>query len=1247
MTRGRYACFFHPKEDMNEHELSDPCLECGRSYGYPLEAVPTSIGEFKIEKALGRGFYAATYLATFGSLGAKAVLKVTPQETYRYFGKDFAAESRLHLEVSGGTQHLAGIINTYDLDVEFGDTVIPCHVAYLDYVEGPTLDKFLADSANRTARNLAQITVDLFSLMQELSTKQKYHNDLHDRNIIIQRLNRANYRSGDTIEPSIRAVAIDLGSLAEMSKSVPANQRLGDLLQVVRHILDFRNYLLDSPNNISDMEYRLAIQLDRIGHMLAPDPLVQREPPFNEFARQILEGYGHSSSPWKAPSELRSFSESYNAQTLHPSFVRRLLVDPDGEWLDTISAKGPQVITGIRGCGKTMLLKALQSHSQISHHDENSADTDEAIANIRKDRYVGLYVPTNRLLDTLGSSPTSVHEPYVRLFVAYAWEGLRAARHLGELDAATLPPGYWRHIGRAVAAYVTGVSGLDDTPTELALENELFQILVSLDRGESAFKLGASPAVAFPALAEAVKRTSDVWADATVLFLLDDVSTRNLSESDIGKLLGTLLFAHPHCAFKMTTEVQTMELILKSPGLIETARVGRDYDTFDLSAKVVDKLNDRRGVEFVERILTSRAEFYPRHPALSPRQLLGEDSLKEIALDIATTSDNAPKRKGVYRGIKALTSLCVGDIGDILKIYEAIISHYDEGSPVPIPYDTQSGEFQGYCSKQLYHLNRRKGELKDFALAFAQAAHRLMVKSATAPKEANRGELRQYTQMYVRVTAGDMVWQFEKLRELIDAGVFVLRGGPDVPRTKTRDSNPTQHFILTYRKLYGLSSYIGLSNRDRFELSGKDLIEWLKNPQSGAEILGRNLGLGNDSDGDKLGTVDDLGSSSGDASSPTNGTLHSENATSGQFPMPMFPKARDIERLGHGLRGPVESVPIEAGDGNTEVRLPTIAEITNVETLNDSVATVVTSLGFEERARISSERLFSEIRPKNSLLVRYPEPGYADEIRAEAQKASVNLHEVGYDEVNRDSFELPEGEVIVDVTGLAKPLIFKVVSEALKRDRTLVVAHTSANVYYPLDKDIEPILTSGESNDMFAMLESAREIWTGEKGPYQFVKLLSSDVDQTRRRLLCAAVSPQHERLLSLVDERDYDGLSIVEPKGDTPRARLAKLAADVVTQGRFACWRNSIGSDDLIGMVKLLGNQFDEFYTRDWFDIEFGLTGSKMHAVACATVSVVLKISQCWYVKPAEFDSNRFTKGANQTRFYRISLPSRFSNTS
>ena len=185
---------------------------------------------------------------------------------------------------------------------------------------------------------------------------------------------------------------------------------------------------------------------------------------------------------------------------------------------------------------------------------------------------------------------------------------------------------------------------------------------------------------------------------------------------------------------------------------------------------------------------------------------------------------------------------------------------------------------------------------------------------------------------------------------------------------------------------------------------------------------------------------------------------------------------------------------------------------------------VVTSLGFEDRALMSSTRLFPKINPENIILVRYPVVGHSDRIRALAQGAANSVHEYDHNKLNEESFGLPDGEVMIDVTGLAKSAIFKTVSQALQRNRTAIVAHTPAEAYYPLDEHIEPILALKESDDTFKILERAQEIWTGEKGPYQFIRLLRPDIDQQKRRLLCAAVSPQHERLLSLLEQRDYDG---------------------------------------------------------------------------------------------------------------------------
>ena len=139
-----------------------------------------------------------------------------------------------------------------------------------------------------------------------------------------------------------------------------------------------------------------------------------------------------------------------------------------------------------------------------------------------------------------------------------------------------------------------------------------------------------------------------------------------------------------------------------------------------------------------------------------------------------------------------LAGICVGDIGDVISIYEMILRKA-VGKAIPVDPKIQCESYQEFCSRRLYELNRRKSDLRDFALSFAEASHELLMQSYrdTANQRTKR-RLRQYLKLYVRLTKGDTELQFQQLRELIDAGVFVLDGG--AYRTKTRDSNPIQQF---------------------------------------------------------------------------------------------------------------------------------------------------------------------------------------------------------------------------------------------------------------------------------------------------------------------------------------------------------------------------------------------------------------------------------------------------------------------
>ena len=1228
---GKYCCFCCPSADYAEKLLDDLCPTCDRTYRFPLDDVPSSVDSYRIVKALGRGFYASTYVAERGALDARAVLKISPKSFFEYFpNKDFGAECRQHGEVARGTEHIVGIRDMFSTTVKYRDADIPCHIAELEYIEGKLLADYFDPAESVSAPTVAQIAIDLFRIREELLNKGVNHNDLHAENIIVAELG-TDARRANAIDDSVRAVAIDLGSLSDESLSDPKKERLGDLHWIAQHLDKLVAKLLSDPDNISDLDNRLANALQLIVHSISPSAENQRTPESSDFIAQIEDAYHRSTqhwNPWRTALSLRTFGASYNAQTMQAWHVPQLLVDPDGQWLTAMCSPGPQVITGMRGCGKTMLLRALQFHARASQRGEET--TLQVLDRLRSDSYVGLFVSAQRLLDQLGSNSATVGDPFARLFVAYGLEAVRAVHHLRDIDEASVSNIAYKEIGDAIGECLDLGDVMRSASTAYELEDKLNSLLISLSRGSEEHTLTIHPNIAFPRLDSALRKCSTIWQSAQVLFLLDDVSTRYLGQEAIEELLSALLFQSPTCAFKLTSEAQTIELGLKSPGKLHPARIGRDLGLFDLGAEVYEKIKAQgkgNGKDFVEEILQQRAAHFASHPGAKPSVLLGDVALQSIATEIGKSRSNSPKRKRVYRGITALARVCVGDIGDVISLYEQILRKA-AGQRAPIGQEIQSECFQDFCARRLYDLNRRGGFLKDVAKSFAEASHELLVKSCNETSACgSKKRIRQYSSLYVRVTTGDIERQTERLRELIDAGVFVFAGGSTVPRTKTRDSNPTQQFKLTYRKIYGLVNFIGLAERDRFELSGQDLEEWLAEPSKGKEILLRNLGGNVGADGEEChegGEVEPVGAD------------ESERDPSGSPQITLF-DTEELVPVGKDDEGPSFSQPgdcpfviskrVTFGQGGIEI------------SLDEGIDNIVLGLGFEKRSLESARRVARITGARNATAVSYKEQGRRVEILDAISIVPSDVAMLKYESIIENGMPEVEGTVVIDITGLAKPVIFHAIRNELRRKGSVWVCHTEAEVHYPLDADLEQVLLAEAQRDRHALLEEVSEVLTGEEGPYALDNLLPSDADETRQRVLCAASSAKHERLLSLLDRRDYDRIEIIAPESESSRSRVAQIAADVAASKLANSNVAHIGSNDLEGMLKFVSEKYKRWYICNGFNFELGLTGSKLQAVACSAASAAFKVSQCWYIRPKSFDIDRFTKGVGETRIYKIVL--------
>jgi hypothetical protein len=1189
-------------------------------FGFPLSNPPQEIGSFSIIKPLARGFYAATYVAERKvGLRGKVVLKVTPKSFYEFFNKSFEQECQLHQEVADGTDHLVKIRDMMpQVDVTFGTETLTCCVAQLDYLDGPLLTEYFEDKQKVTAQVAAQIAIDLLRLREELERRHIFHNDLHAGNIIVERLRRERQRA-DAIEPSIRALAIDLGSAAEVSKSDPEKRRVGDLTRIADHMSKLVGSLLRDPDSVSDHDFRLASAIQSIFHVLAAPAGSTRLPAAQELIDQIR--YANAMLPrhnwrWRQPLTLGSFGSYYNALTLEPWHVPALLIDPKGTWLGQISTPGPQVITGMRGCGKTMLLRALQFHARASKvRGENDA---AVIARVTDDRYVGLFVSAQRLLDKVNGTDGIQSDPFARLLLAYALEAVRSIMHLKDIDGHRVAASAHIIIATALQRLVSRLDHLTESIDLDDLDFRINRTLVQHGRNGAGVGLETHASEAFVHMAEAIRSCSEQWAGAQVLYLLDDVSTRYLKGGRIKELLSALLFQNPACAFKITSEVQTMELELKTPGENLPAREGRDYSVFDLGSAVYDEIKGRQGRAFVEEILSHRARHFSAHPTnVRPSQILGDVNLETIAREIAESSSTSRERKKVYRGVTALAHVCVGDIGDVISLYERIIKAAD--GVYPVPAEVQSNCFQDHCSHRLYDLNRRGGLLKDVARSFAEASYELLVKSLREDKKNGRENprLRQYSSIYVRMTTGNTGKQMNQLRELIDAGVFVFTGGR--PRTKTKDSDPILQFKLTFRRIYGLTNFIGLAERDRFELSGAGLEEWLADPSQGKDILLRNLGGGVEEEAESDGAEP---VASFTAAPPKDNQEAKDEA-------PTFFDRLDARQAPTSWPEPaLPDLPLEQ-----DIQ---VEELTEKEIAVLRPASVVLGLGFEDRTLKSTMEVVRILPPTQVFAIRYEEEGKSKEIlRLLEQWTDTDVRLIPYENAIGEGIPIATGPALVDVTGLAKPIIFHAVRRALRESGSVLIAHTRAKQYYPTETDMKSLLRAERNRPKF--FESLSGILTGEEGPYRSVPLLDADADETRRNVLVAFASPKHERLLSLIDSRVIDRLEVIAPDGKTARNRVARQIAEIAATDNASARVTLIDSDDLTKSVDFLLRSFAHWYVGGGFNFEVGLTGSKMEAVAAAAVSAFCKLTQCWYVRPSKFDTDRFTSGAGGTRFFRI----------
>jgi serine/threonine protein kinase len=1012
-----YSCFLHPQH--KGASLDSRCPECNQPYGFPLEAahLPRTINGKRVVEGLNRGFYGAVFKMQHPRTGRFYAVKVIPVQTYAPkeeggYSKSFEREWRLHLDLSSAPV-VARLEDQGENDINFGQCSIPCYWMEMEFVDGSALSQVIK-SGPTSPRQAAQIAWDLLDVIEALQRRGQHHNDFHGGNIIVTRLSRAESRLS-AIDPETGMKVLDLGSAAQETRS--SDERLGDTHWVAKHILELLESYERTNIGADPALLRTCAQLRRVAeHYYGADK--QRRPSPSDMKEMVRAAYYYAQRPFDVPVRLPSISTHYNARTLPPSFAPELLYDPSGRWAGRLQGPGPQLLFGMRGCGKTMLLRSLEWPARLRARKTSGPayETRQEVAQrVSGETFLGVFVSCSALLR--GPRPELIDRPVLRTFLAFAREIVRdveacAFTEIGSVNYSELQ-GFAEVVHRAVPWFA-----VPSNPADVwELSRAIAQALSRAWDGDISNDL--PPLLVFEELCRSTRRLVDIWANKVLLFLLDDVSTRVLPVQNVSELLSQLCIHSPLFGFKVSTENQTLELRTEGG---EVAREGRDFEPFDLGLEVVAHLGGHEGAKFIASILQRRAaitEGAPRNPV---KEILGSQSLETLAGNLRSGLADP-----VYWGLESLAGMCVGDIGDVLQLYETILQRGAE-KPFPISSAIQHKAAIEIAEVKLRALAIREEWLYSHAVAFAQASHRELRRSSS--------RLRQHTRIHVNITEQDAPTLFPLLLKMVDAGVFVFIGGQS--RSKAGGGQSRLQFKLAYRKMLGLPYRMPLSDRDRFEPENpKELRDWIEHPA--AERL-------------RWGKLPEEDRGSDGQTENGRQSLSHEAEQQIMQDIPKSPQPR-------GENG-------ELPEAHTLFSVQTMlaSEISAARvSLEDKH--VIAAFGFEDRSPGSWRNLLAFGCPRRATLVQYPNEGKKKEIEAVLRDRGVSYDitltgSYGHGDLVRQligSCDAAEA-VLIDTTSLTKALIYELVTLALVERGDVWVLHTCADEYFPPGDELRRVV---------------------------------------------------------------------------------------------------------------------------------------------------------------------------------------------
>lgn len=564
-------------------------------------------------------------------------------------------------------------VGLVELRLPEGDSqVFVCFVE--EWIDGLTLESFLqhTEISGTFLRDYARGMSEALNILKTLNLR---HGDLHQGNVMI-----AAPKPGTLDSSRLSVKIIDTGSLEPLDTPVPHEGR-DDHRWFSEHLVSIWNSIRKRRAlPLADRRF-LRETIPLLNSMLEEDRAVALCEPatiasqFNSTWTRCQYAQDEGSVCLNDPFEYIAAEHISSDRLLVSLFAESC------PWLELVSSHDPVLLTGPRGCGKSMVFRRL-SLKALLHKSRDE---------IEGSRLAGFYVSCSAdLRNRLGWLKTEAMAKRFQTEIVHYFnllltrEVIQTLIAIGRREDRESLFGYGTEQEKKIHSYLIdslGATGEEClrlqglAPMEHALEiveralDSCYRLMVG------GMSLERSPEYTFLSdLTRLLRREIGYFHEKRLTFLVDDFSIHRIS-GPVQEILNPVIWDRQSThVFKLSAEKHgaTVQDVLN--GTSEATRELREIDCGQFYLDLGDRALVRASREFARELLATRLRLAGYEG--TPEEILGHSEYEEGSLGKALRArlEKQGRIDDQYHGLETIADLCSGDISVLLEVYRGIFA---------------------------------------------------------------------------------------------------------------------------------------------------------------------------------------------------------------------------------------------------------------------------------------------------------------------------------------------------------------------------------------------------------------------------------------------------------------------------------------------------------------------------------------------------------------------------------------------